>query len=61
MTPMPCNEGIILTTSQVVFAFIFYAMCQYQFYNLWFYQKPRSNAHNASAMPITPLDRYCLL
>jgi hypothetical protein len=31
MTPMPCNEGIILTTSQVVFAFIFYAMCQYQF------------------------------
>jgi hypothetical protein len=34
MTPMPCNEGLIMTTSQVVFAFIFYAMCQYQFYNL---------------------------
>jgi hypothetical protein len=56
MTPMPCNEGLTMTTSQVVFAFIFYAMCQYQFYNLWFYHKPRSNAYDASAMTITPLD-----
>ena len=61
MTPMPCNEGIILTTSQVVFAFIVNAMCQYQFYNLWFDQKPQSTAHDASAITITPPDRYCLL
>ena len=58
---MPCNEGLIMTTSQVVFAFIFYAMCQYQFYNLWFDHKPRSNAYDASAITITPLDCYCLL
>jgi hypothetical protein len=61
MTPMPCNEGIILTTSKVVFAFIVYAMCKYQFYNLLFDQKPQYTAHDASAITITPPDRYCLL
>jgi hypothetical protein len=69
MTPIPCNEGIMLTTSQLVFAFILlrlFFMCQYKFYSLWFDQIVDRNhdlphMHDASTRTISPQERYCLL